>query len=63
MNSCSGFEFSRFPSNEEQHLIVSIPTFHEMLESYVGSVDKVPMGRLLIKLSTSDDDIIDELFS
>jgi hypothetical protein len=42
---------------------VSIPTFHEMLESYVGSVDKVPMGRLLIKLSTSDDDIIDELFS
>ena len=35
----------------------------ELAELYLGPLDHIPMGRLLIKLDTEDDGIIDDLYN
>ncbi|CAG9319834.1 unnamed protein product [Blepharisma stoltei] len=61
--SFSGFVMSKFPKNKKQSFLVSIPTWQDLAGKYAESANNVPMGYLMIKLATSDGDLIDKLYT
>jgi len=63
ISSAPGFVFSKYPNKSSQSLLVSLPVMYELARNYVFSVSDIPIHRLYLKLSTSDSDKIDLLYT
>ena len=63
INSAPGFVFSKYPNKSTQSLLISFPVMYELARNYVLSVMDIPIHHLYLKLSTSNTDKIDLLYT
>lgn len=63
VGSAPGFFFSKYPNTLTQSLLVSFPVMYDLAVNYVNSIRDIPIHHLYLKLSTSDNDLIDLLYT
>jgi len=66
LGSAPGFKVSPLPSVTTQDVLISLPTYKRLIKNITGTVDKIPLEKLLIKVKGNTNEnlgIVSEAFN
>jgi len=63
LRSAPGFSFSSLPSVNNQHIIVSMPTYLRLANGRIRSIQDIPVYKLLIKVYDDSDENLDRAYA